>query len=132
MIYFYKIQDNKFTIMDFQEIEDPFDIEEHIIKLIRHGKDKYSKTADDIYTNFNGIYTLYDFSGKYKLVSSNVPLNTDGSVKHLKEGEVISLPVKKKRNRKKKNQLNAAEADVQTENQIANNKELKKDVNNIN
>lgn len=78
-MYIYKREKNVYSLVDYIDNTDEFEIEERIIKIIR--KDKNCKNCNKIMVKFTGLYTVYHFNGTYCLIASKYLLNPDGTVK---------------------------------------------------
>ena len=78
-MYIYKRQKNKYHLVDFVDSKDEFTIEERIIKIIRKEKDLQDITK--VKSKFTGLFTVYYFGGKFAIITSDCPLNEDGTEK---------------------------------------------------
>lgn len=104
-MYFYKKIENKFTLIDYIESNNQYDVEERLISIMRNDRDTISKHSLDINTSFNGHYTIYDFGGSFKYISSVYVLDNLGKIRTDVGTEPVPIPPKRRRNRKKKNQI---------------------------
>ena len=116
-MFIYKRANGECKLIEYIDSEDEYEIEECIIKTIRAMRTNESKKIYSFDVKFTGIYTVYDFGGSFVILTTNYLLNKDSSIKDTNPDLKKILPIKKRRNRKKKNQLeaNKVQADNKTE-----------------
>ena len=78
-MWIYKRSGGKYTMLEYVDSNDSFDVEERILKILR--KNRETRGINDIKSKFTGLFTVYYFNGSYALIASDTLLNEDGSVK---------------------------------------------------
>ena len=111
-MFLYKRNQGECKLIDYIDSTDTYEIEEYIIKTIRSMRTRECKSAYDFDVKFSGYYTIYDFGGSFVILTSEYLLNKDSSIKSTDPDLSKILPIKKRRNRKKKNQFEADKVQI--------------------
>ena len=100
-MYYYKRQNGETQLIDYQPSNDLYDVEEHIIQLLRKEKNKRCQEACDIDTKFVGNYTIYDFGCDFVYLASEYVLKADSTIDtNISKDTIVRPPEKKKRKRR--------------------------------
>ena len=100
-MYYYKRQNGETQLIDYQPSNDLYDVEEHIMKLLRKEKNKRCQEICDIDTKFVGNYTIYDFGCNFVFLTSEYVLKADSTIDtNISKDTIVRPPEKKKRKRR--------------------------------